>query len=61
MWACVCYDGQQAIQLHVAYSQTFIGMGAIAGGPYFCTRSHHFLLTYCCTAHAWLQVRWTTP
>jgi hypothetical protein len=36
-WLAVVH--QQAIQLHVAYSQTFIGMGAIAGGPYFCTRA----------------------
>jgi len=66
-WLAVVH--QQAIQLHVAYSQTFIGMGAIAGGPYFCTRATPALLakTTTLTAHARRtqhaarhdQVRWT--
>lgn len=36
-----------AIQLHVAYSQTFIGMGAIAGGPYFCAMDNPVLAVTC--------------
>lgn len=28
-----------AVQLHVAYSETFMGVGSIAGGPYFCAEN----------------------
>lgn len=27
-----------AVQLHVAFSKTFIGAGIVAGGPYYCSR-----------------------
>jgi hypothetical protein len=28
----------QAVQLHVSWSETFHGMGALAGGPYWCAQ-----------------------
>lgn len=28
-----------AVQLHVAYSETFMGVGSIAGGPYYCAEN----------------------
>ncbi len=28
--------GFMAVQMHVAFSQTFMGVGVVAGGPYFC-------------------------
>lgn len=32
----VSSGGYMAMQLHVAYSDLFMGVGAIAGGPYYC-------------------------
>jgi len=28
-----------AVQLQVAYSETFMGVGSVAGGPYFCAEN----------------------
>ena len=35
----VSSGGYMAVQLHVAYSDIFMGVGAIAGGPYFCAEN----------------------
>jgi len=34
--------GYMAVQLHVAYSNTFKGVGVIAGGPYYCAENSIF-------------------
>nr|XP_039269976.1 uncharacterized protein LOC120344730 [Styela clava] len=42
--------GYMAIQMHVAESDTIMGAGAIAGGPYYCARNSLTLATtYCMT------------
>jgi predicted peptidase len=34
--------GYMAVQLHVAYSNTFKGVGVVAGGPYYCAENSFF-------------------
>lgn len=34
--------GFMAVQLHVAYSETFKGAGVVAGGPYYCAENSFF-------------------
>ena len=31
--------GFMAVQMHVAFSETFKGVGVIAGGPYYCAKN----------------------
>lgn len=34
--------GYMAVQLHIAYSNTFKGVGVVAGGPYYCAENSFF-------------------
>jgi poly(3-hydroxybutyrate) depolymerase len=43
-----------AVQLQVAYSNTFIGAGIIAGGPYYCAAAGLLTFTEICMGQVWL-------
>ncbi|XP_071479622.1 poly(3-hydroxybutyrate) depolymerase-like [Diadema antillarum] len=40
--------GFMAVQVHVAYSASIMGVGVIAGGPYYCARGNLFYATTSC-------------
>ena len=42
-----------AVQLQVAHSATVSGVGAIAGGPYYCAQGSVFTALYNCMAPGW--------
>ena len=42
-----------AVQLHVAYSASIAGVGAIAGGPYYCAQGSLFTALYNCMTPGW--------
>ncbi len=43
-----------AVQLHVAHSSTVKGVGAVAGGPYYCAQNNLWTAYYnCTTPRAW--------
>ncbi len=47
-----------AVQFHVAFSSTLVGVGIVAGGPYFCTQDSFFALQYriiqCMNPYFWI-------
>uniref|UniRef100_UPI003D14A79E extracellular catalytic domain type 2 short-chain-length polyhydroxyalkanoate depolymerase n=1 Tax=Sedimenticola sp. TaxID=1940285 RepID=UPI003D14A79E len=52
--------GYMAVQLHVAHSLTFSGVGVIAGGPYHCAASTLWLNTWTATNHCMDFDDWIT-
>jgi poly(3-hydroxybutyrate) depolymerase len=42
-----------AVQLHVAHSASVAGVGAIAGGPYYCAQGSLFTALYNCMTPGW--------
>ncbi|XP_071842070.1 poly(3-hydroxybutyrate) depolymerase-like [Apostichopus japonicus] len=51
--------GFMAVQLHVGFSKTFMGVGVVAGGPYYCAQANlMFALTECMVSPVGINIDW---
>ncbi|PIK41964.1 hypothetical protein BSL78_21177 [Apostichopus japonicus] len=51
--------GFMAVQLHVGFSKTFMGVGVVAGGPYYCAQANlMYALTECMVTPVGINIDW---